>query len=1295
MYLTSDAGDAIEETVLASFKSVNSADVQKSGDIYTMTPDGRLKLFDYLRNVENEIAEEEAHRKHDVEKVRAQMARNFAFNKNARKKMETRLLKRMAANAKKCRDDLHRAMVWTQHKFAKAAALANKRQRANNKRYNEMNAKVKANKKAAERNLKSKVLAQQKAMAALKSSMNAKIRQTNHEVSINAAQIKQNAKDAHKALMDDVAKFDQKVANARAEAAKGRSKLAAQLVRQNKSVRQYATNKLKEEAAKTANHFRRVRTKMAKDRDHADRALKIASTRMHASLNAFSAMNTKRFQKTMKDIAAAKKEARARVKAAKVAFKSHILELRAQVNQQVAKTNRRMKQLSGVVEKAKLAQAKVNANVEAEMTRMMKLGNKRYQQHLAKDKELLKTINKNKAANDKRIKAMADHYNAEMNAVRKTMAKNRAHASHMLAKESAKLYGAIAKSEAAQLKVNKALAKQTRVAAMDIADSLRNAKKDFARRMGALHTTVVANDKKFEKKIYKLTGIVHADAVKNAKGRAHLASVMKANKAELKKAVSDAIQKGEEQMSNAESKLKKLNKKTQAALNMRITGAISKLAARANGQIEGLRLSSAEARAEMKKELLFAVRSAADEAKKNLAAAVKMATKAFKGANKMTTAANAKSAKDRAEIAAKIKFEKAQAKRGLKDAVGTMEKSLLALGIETRKKIKKTNRKITAYGNALEKESKTVKSLMKSNMNLLLGKIRSASSKASKKIRKANLKSRIGFGNVYRTVKKELKKAQKASDKKFAGMYTAMSKNRAQMENNLAGAVRTMNKKIGMQAALFDARFSKTVKNIKNARAEARKQVADARKSFATDLATLTASVKDQETRLNGDLEVVSAMHISNKAFQLRVNRRTNAELKRVLKLSNDQHSESKRARGKIRKIMDETKRAAAEEVKNMQRVFTGKIAKIRSRAGKDSIEAARDLSKASSRMYAELANVQLKAAYSNKLSAAKIAKYESQAAGKIASAKKNFNARLNNLANLVVANSKKVADGFETLTGIIRTNKKKSALDRQLIRAQIAAQEKDMNKRIVRAIAKGEADAKRVAERARMDLNGMQKSMLVEISERVEETADNLFKTIQNKHKKLADNYMSLKAYAVAAADTIEDEVSKGKGKALSSLGDLLSTLASITHVKVGKMPGLGLGGKSIPAIFKNVKYKVPGKVSKINALVAQYSKVVNGVRARWPLGLGKYLLMKLEESMLKKGVLKVGKVQDKSGNFVFLNGHAVGLSNKLNDFEKLAVRMSLYEGALARLTADMAGKIPGMKKKPTFFAPPEYQGK
>merc|ERR1712110_273621 len=113
---------------------------------------------------------------------------------------------------------------------------------------------------------------------------------------------------------------------------------------------------------------------------------------------------------------------------------------------------------------------------------------------------------------------------------------------------------------------------------------------------------------------------------------------------------------------------------------------------------------------------------------------------------------------------------------------------------------------------------------------------------------------------------------------------------------------------------------------------------------------------------------------------------------------------------------------------------------------------------------------------------------------------------------------------------------------------------------------------------------------------------------------------------------------------------------------------------------------------MGKINGLVNEYSMVVNQVRARWPLGLGKYLLMKFEESMSKKGVLQVNKVGGKSGNFVFVNGRTVGLSNKLSDFESLAVKMVRYEGALSKLTANLASKVKG--KKPTTVKPPEWQG-
>merc|ERR1712216_105834 len=292
---------------------------------------------------------------------------------------------------------------------------------------------------------------------------------------------------------------------------------------------------------------------------------------MTASMNAFTALNDKRFEQTVKDIAAAKKEAADRVAAAKTEFKTRLYSLTATVNEQVKKTNTRISQLTNVVEKNKVQQAKANANVNAEIKRMVKLGNDRYKEHLKKDEELANLIKSNKAATDARMDAMAAHYTMELNSVRARMKKNRAHATHMLAKNSAKLYAAIEKNEREQMATNAQLADQPRRARLDIEDELRTAKTDFSERIGALHKNVVDNDKKFEKKMDKLTGIVRADAVKNAKGRAELASIQDANKKELHAAVRDAIRKGEKRMAGAEKKLTDMNKKTKNALNMKIT----------------------------------------------------------------------------------------------------------------------------------------------------------------------------------------------------------------------------------------------------------------------------------------------------------------------------------------------------------------------------------------------------------------------------------------------------------------------------------------------------------------------------------------------------------------------------------------------------------------------------------------------------------------------------------------------------------------------------------------------------
>merc|ERR1711939_1157308 len=186
-----------------------------------------------------------------------------------------------------------------------------------------------------------------------------------------------------------------------------------------------------------------------------------------------------------------------------------------------------------------------------------------------------------------------------------------------------------------------------------------------------------------------------------------------------------------------------------------------------------------------------------------------------------------------------------------------------------------------------------------------------------------------------------------------------------------------------------------------------------------------------------------------------------------------------------------------------------------------------------------------------------------------------------------------------------------------------------------------------------------------------------------------IADNYMGLKAYAATCSDKLKEYVAKGKGRNLSSLGDLLNTITGLASVRAGKAEGIGAGASKLKPIFGGKSIKIP---NKINALVDEYMGVVTAVRRRWPMGIGKYLLMKTESSMQGKGVLQVDKVANKAGNWVFVNGRAVGLSSKLNDFETLAVHMGQYEATLAKMTSKMTTKK--KKKGPGYVKPPEWRG-
>merc|ERR1711907_241543 len=106
---------------------------------------------------------------------------------------------------------------------------------------------------------------------------------------------------------------------------------------------------------------------------------------------------------------------------------------------------------------------------------------------------------------------------------------------------------------------------------------------------------------------------------------------------------------------------------------------------------------------------------------------------------------------------------------------------------------------------------------------------------------------------------------------------------------------------------------------------------------------------------------------------------------------------------------------------------------------------------------------------------------------------------------------------------------------------------EADLNKALNRAISIGEAKAKAVEQRIAEHLKNTKRYLQVELNESVERAADAVYKTLEGKRQKIADNYLSLKAYAVAAADKVQDAMAKGQGRALSSIGDLLESVGEL----------------------------------------------------------------------------------------------------------------------------------------------------
>jgi hypothetical protein len=1313
MYITADGNDVADETVkytdimpyiqqskmakadnskyghgtvvgpnptMKDFNKVESYDTKKAGVIITQTTSkGREVLAHYFKRLEAKIAAEVAARKYDINQLKTKMAKNMALNAAARKKMKVAISKQMATNAKIAKDALDKKMGEVAVQFAKTAEFENKRYKHNEERSSKTREVMRKNKAHNAKELRIAVTAQQRAMTALAAATAAKISKTDKRIEANSDQIKKNARKARKDLDHAMHKFDKNMLLMTAEAKAGRTALARQASTMDKKVRAMIDGKIKMQVERAKVQFQSIEAQMAEDRRHAAQSLAAASTRLTGALAAQAAVNNKNFAKTVSDIAKAKAESNARIKKASQEFKAQILGLSSTAHQQIQKLNMRESVLTGKVNANKAAQQQVNGKVRGEIDHMVKIGNERESKLAKKNKQLGKIIAKNKAAAEKMMQQIANNFYTNLEKIKKQMAKDRAFAEHRLGKACQGLYSNIASNIKAQAAVNQKLDQATRRAAMDAAVALRQAKSGFASHIGKLSAVVAKNEKKSNAAVAHLTGVVHHNDLKDAAARQVLVIQQKANKATVKDAIGQAIAKGEARAQQIEKMAKKMNKKTRVALNARISTEISHLTKKIHHGIEDLQLSTRGARRVMKRQVRESLLSEAAVLKMQVKDTVKWANKRFVELGVLS------SKNKKVDVAA----AKARASKAIVYAVLAQARCLVSLKEELSKGPKKGNANIAAFGELMVKNADTVVAQMKANLQALVDKVEEAKDATSLKIGATDKLAALIHIQALDAVKAALSKAASAVEDKFGKVYAGLGKARAANSQRLASAVVALNNALAKNAALQSASFSKTVTNIVKAKKQAAAQVDLSRKGFTLALASVTASITAAEQRKVSEIQIVGKFKIPNSVQKARVGDRTRAEIDHVITLANKHFSDTKRKRGAVKELMDKTKLVAAQQVKDLKKSTLMKLESLSGSLAPFFVQSRADLVKATEMLFEKHADAQIKETASMSKVAKGLAKVS--AVSGLASAEAEFKGQYNTYVNTWAALQKWYGMKMHHITGVGLSwskDPKTNGLVSELAKTMVTLS----NKCLVHAIQEGEIEAKIVLDRETAHMLDARKALLAEVGELVEAVADKSMRTIHAARKNMANNYLSLKGYCGAADNKIINFVQSSKGyRNLMSIGDFLQTVAIASKSKTDVAYGIGAGLGSIAPAFGGSPIKESAAKTKTDGLVNEYTLLFTQVRMRWGMGLGKYLLAKLNESMAGKGVLTVGKKFDAEGQFVYVSGNKLGLSNKLSDLQSIAAPLVAYQAYLSKLTSKLPANVQQVK---FFVPPPEWDG-
>merc|ERR1711959_854093 len=425
------------------------------------------------------------------------------------------------------------------------------------------------------------------------------------------------------------------------------------------------------------------------------------------------------------------------------------------------------------------------------------------------------------------------------------------------------------------------------------------------------------------------------------------------------------------------------------------------------------------ARAALRRQMIYAVKSMAAVAKKDLALAMKSSVKQMNAFQKKASAAHAKSALQRAAIANTIKQNAKNIARRIKDAVAFDARTQNALREETAGKIKNVHNRLDIFSIRMRKIAKANRAAVAAQTKATLTAISNEQRRARIELGKFNSADAKRQASSLAFLKKQLKIATKQADDKFGKAYKQLAKDKATYDRKLGNATKKLNMALAKQAALADGRFSKTVKDLAAARKAATAQVKQLRQDFAVGLLAVTAESKRVNTRITGQISVVTGEVQTLKSNQITVNNRVTRELKEIRRVSNVRFSAAKRARGRLKKLMDQNKAAASAEVKALEKGLNVKIAKARARNTRNARQMKSDLRRATKKLYGKLAAYQTL----NRKNSASLSK----STGAAATASKNalrraqtmFASKMSMLTNVIAANAKRAQRDTEKLTGV------------------------------------------------------------------------------------------------------------------------------------------------------------------------------------------------------------------------------------------------------------------------------------